>query len=181
LYTSTQDVGKRGVFFSVCHCLRFLQGGILLCGIAWVTAMQSNLVDKAKEIMEKREGHCAQAIFAPFGEYLSEGKVDFDTCMKISSAFSGGVAHTGNICGALNGALMSLGLKYGGSDSTKVNEVARELLDEFVKIHGSIICRELINHDLLTDGDVKKAFENGAFKNCSKFVEDVAILLEKRI
>ncbi len=143
--------------------------------------MQSNLVDKAKEIMEERRGHCAQAIFATFGEYLSEGKVNYDTCMKISSAFSGGIAHTGNICGALNGALIALGLKYGGSDSTKVNEVARELLGEFESLHGSTICRELINHDLLTEEDMKKAFEKRAFKNCSKYVEDVAMMLENLI
>ena len=139
----------------------------------------SNLTDKAKNIMEERRGHCAQAIFATFGEHLSQGKVNFDTCMKISSAFSGGVARTGNVCGAVTGALMALGLKYGEGDSSKVNEVAIRLFEEFKSLNGSIICRELINHDLITEEDVKQAFKTGAFNNCSKYVEDVSLILER--
>ena len=143
--------------------------------------MASNRVDAAKKIMQEQKGHCCQAILAAFGEHLSLGKVDYDICMKIASAFSGGIALTGNVCGALNGALMALGLKYGGEDSTKVNEVSVNLLDEFKSLHGSIICRELINHDLVTDEDVKQAFATGAFNNCPKFVEDAAMILEKEL
>jgi C_GCAxxG_C_C family probable redox protein len=99
--------------------------------------------------------------------------------MKISSAFSGGIARTGNVCGAITGALMALGLKYGEGDSSKVNEVATKLFEEFKSLNGSIICRELINHDLITDEDIKHAFETGAFDNCSKYVEDVSLILER--
>jgi C_GCAxxG_C_C family probable redox protein len=132
--------------------------------------------EKAKTMMQERKGHCAQAVFTTFGERLG---VDYDTCMKIASAFSGGIVRTGNVCGALNGALMALGLKYGGQDSTKVNEVASKFLDDFKSLNGSIICRELINHDLITDEDVNQAFKTEAFDNCPKFVEDAATLLEK--
>jgi C_GCAxxG_C_C family probable redox protein len=143
--------------------------------------MPTNLSDKAKKIMDERRGHCAQSIFATYGEHISSGKVDFDTCMKISSAFSGGTAQTGNVCGALNGALMALGLKYGGQDSNEVNKIAIKFLNDFEKINGSIICRELINHDLITDEDVKHAFKTGAFNKCQKYVEDAAMLLDKLI
>ena len=142
--------------------------------------MPSNPWKKARKIFEEQTGHCAQAIFGAYGEHLGSGKVDFDTCMKISSAFSGGLARTGNVCGALTGALMALGLKYGGSkNEEKVNEAAVKLLDEFTSLHGSIICRELINHDIITDEDVQQPFKNGSFDNCPKFVEDVSMLLEK--
>ncbi|MHA2377388.1 MAG: C-GCAxxG-C-C family protein [Candidatus Thorarchaeota archaeon] len=77
--------------------------------------MPSNLADSANKIFQEQKGHCSQAIFAAYGEQLGLGKVDFDTCMKIASAFSGGIALTGNVCGALTGALMALGLKYGGA------------------------------------------------------------------
>jgi C_GCAxxG_C_C family probable redox protein len=141
--------------------------------------MSSDLTEKAKKLMEERRGHCAQALFATYGEHLGSGKVDFDTCMKISSAFSGGVAGTGNICGAVNGALMALGLKYGGSPmESQVDKAATRLIEEFKVLNGTILCRELIHHDLLTDDDIKRAFEVGAFKNCSKFVEDVSRILE---
>ncbi|MFW9956223.1 MAG: C-GCAxxG-C-C family protein [Candidatus Thorarchaeota archaeon] len=141
--------------------------------------MPTNLSEKAKAIMNEQRGHCAQAIFTTYGEHASSGKVDFNTCMKISSAFSGGINRTGNVCGAINGALMALGLRYGGTPmEQKVTDAAMKLIDEFKALHGSIICRELINHDLLTDDDVKRAFATGAFKNCSKYVEDVAKILD---
>ncbi|MFW9802475.1 MAG: C-GCAxxG-C-C family protein [Candidatus Thorarchaeota archaeon] len=144
--------------------------------------MASDLSKKATKLMDEQKAHCAQAIFATYGEHLGSGKVDFETCMKISSAFSGGVARTGNICGAINGALMVLGLKYGGSPmEARVNEAAVKLMDEFKALNGTIFCRELIDHDLLSDDDVKRAFEVGAFKNCSKFVEDVSKILDRML
>ena len=142
--------------------------------------MSINLSKKATKVMEERRGSCSQAIFATYGEHLGLGKVDFDTCMKIASAFSGGIAGTGNVCGALTGALMALGLKYGSDqDPFKINVVSRKLLDEFELLNGTTICRELINHDLLTQEDLKKAFETGAFDNCPKYVEDVTKILDK--
>lgn len=74
---------------------------------------------------------------------------------------------------------MALGLRYGGSPmEAKVNEAATKLLDEFKARNGSVICRDLIKQDLLTDADVKRAFETGAFRNCPKYVEDVSKILD---
>ena len=139
--------------------------------------MSSNPADKAKSIFQEQKAHCAQAIFASYGEQLGSEKVDFDTCMKIASAFSGGISRTGNVCGALTGALMVLGLKYGSAE--RADEIAGYLLKEFKSLNESIICRELINHDLITENDLKQAFEKGSFNNCPKFVEDVSMMLEK--
>lgn len=97
--------------------------------------------------------------------------------MKITSAFGGGIAQTGNVCGALTGALMALGLKYDNAE--KADEAAVKFLDEFKSLNGSIICRELINHDLMTDKDIKQAFARGSFDNCPKFVEDVTVILDR--
>ena len=74
---------------------------------------------------------------------------------------------------------MALGLKYNtAKEPNKINDVAVQFLDEFTKIHGSTICRELINHDLITAEDLKQAFETGAFKNCTKYVEDAAVIMD---
>ncbi|MHA1138181.1 MAG: C-GCAxxG-C-C family protein [Candidatus Thorarchaeota archaeon] len=142
--------------------------------------MPSNLSQKATKIMTNRKGSCSQVVFATYGEHLSSGKVDFETGMKIASAFSGGIAGTGSMCGALTGALMALGLKYNDAEKyNQINVVARKLLDEFESINGSTICRKLINHDLLTEEDVQQAFKTGAFDNCTKYVEDVTKILDK--
>ncbi|MFW9914160.1 MAG: C-GCAxxG-C-C family protein [Candidatus Thorarchaeota archaeon] len=144
--------------------------------------MPSTLADTAKKLFsEERAYNCAQSIFAASSEHLGLGAVDQDTSVRIAAAFGGGIARTGNVCGALTGAVMALGLKYGGAgykDQEKANEVAEKLLTEFKARHGSILCRELINHDLVTDEDVKQAFKKGAFKNCPQFVDDIATMLE---
>ena len=144
--------------------------------------MSSNLSERAKAIFRENKNNCSQAIFAAYGEQLGVGKVDYDTCLKIASAFGGGIAQTGNVCGALTGALMALGLKYGSGemkDQQNVNNISVKLLNDFKSLNGSIICRELINHDLITEDDIKQAYQTGAFNNCPKFVEDVAMMLEK--
>jgi len=142
--------------------------------------MPSNSADKANKIFQDRKGSCSQAIFAGYCEQISVGKIDSDTGMKIASAFSGGIATTGNVCGALTGGLLALGLKFGDHENVnKVNVVGRTLLNEFESLNGSTICRTLINHDLLTEEDLQQAFKTGAFDNCPKYVEDVPVIMDK--
>jgi len=144
--------------------------------------------DTAIKNFQEKKASCSQAIFAAYGEQFGLGKVDYDTCMSIAYAFCGGIANTGNICGALSGALMAIGLKHGGDamnedatmeESMNVIKIGRKLLDEFKSLNGSIMCRELIKHDLLTDEDLMQAMEKGCFDNCPKFVEDVTMILDK--
>ena len=101
--------------------------------------MPSEAAKRARALVQEQKVHCAQAVLTAHGEELGSGKIDYDTLMKISSAFSGGIARQGNVCGAVTGALMALGLKYGGQDSTKANDVAVKLLEEFGNLHGTVI------------------------------------------
>ncbi|MHA1950076.1 MAG: hypothetical protein ACW987_09400 [Candidatus Thorarchaeota archaeon] len=50
----------------------------------------------ARELMNGMKASCSQAILATFGPYMGENGVDVETCMKIASAFSGGINLTGN-------------------------------------------------------------------------------------
>ena len=141
---------------------------------------ESKLNDPASKMMEERRGNCAQAIFATYGPQMGLGKIDCDLCMRITSAFGGGINLTGNVCGAITGALMALGLKY-GENFQEVANVSKQLLDEFTAINGSIICRELVGHDLFTNENLRKAFKKDIFEKCMKYVDDVARLLEKHV
>jgi C_GCAxxG_C_C family probable redox protein len=141
---------------------------------------KSKLINSVKEIMENQKGNCAQAIFASFGPYLAKEKLNFNTCMDITSLFGGGINLTGNVCGAITGALMSLGLKFNGDDQ-ELTKKSSQLLEEFKNINGSIICRELIGLDLTNDEDLKQAYQNNVFKKCEKYVFDTACLLENCI
>ena len=141
---------------------------------------ESKINASASKIMIEKQGNCAQAIYATYGPYLSNGKVDFESCMLTASAFGGGINRTGNVCGAVTGALMVLGLQY-GMDFQEVNKVSAELLEAFKSTNGSIICRELIGHDLFDNENLRQAFEKDLFKKCVKYVDDVARLLDKHV
>ncbi|MGY5874221.1 MAG: C-GCAxxG-C-C family protein [Candidatus Thorarchaeota archaeon] len=142
----------------------------------------SEIFDSASRMMPELRGNCAQAVFATYGLHMGLGKIDFDTCMKIASAFGGGINLTGNVCGAITGSLMALGIKYGGSPhESEITEISTQFLDEFISINGSILCRELIDRDLITEEDLKKPIESDIFKKCMKYVDDAARLLNKHI
>jgi C_GCAxxG_C_C family probable redox protein len=139
---------------------------------------ESKLNNSASKLMVERRGNCAQAIFAKYGPQMSSGKVDCESCMQIASAYGGGINLTGNVCGAITGALMALGIKYGGNVQ-EVTKASSQLIDEFTSINGSIICRDLVGPDLFDNEDLRKGFEQELFKKCMKFVDDAAHLLEK--
>lgn len=66
------------------------------------------------------------------------------------------MAGRGDTCGALSGALMGIGLKYGGtrSDDEEAKEraysLAQKFMQEFESRHGSVFCRDLLGHDIST-------------------------------
>lgn len=107
--------------------------------------------DMAKDYFSKGY-NCSQAVVLAFSDILD---TDDDTLAKISSSFGGGMGRLREVCGAVTGMFMVLGLLYGyeGPDSTvskpehyaKIQEVAKR----FKEKTGSIICRDL------TDGTKK--------------------------
>ncbi len=70
--------------------------------------------------------------------------MDRETALKISDSFGGGMARMGETCGAVNGALMVIGLKYGntkaGDKQAKemTYEVVRDFVNRFIRCNGSI-------------------------------------------
>ena len=67
------------------------------------------------------EGYsCSQSVLAAFAPELG---LDADAALRVSAAFGGGMGRTGGTCGAVTGALMALGLKYG---ATVADPVAKE-------------------------------------------------------
>jgi len=141
---------------------------------------ESELDNLASKMMIDGKGNCSQAIFAKYAPKLEKGNIDFDTCMRITSAFGGGINLTGNVCGAITGALMTLGLKY-GENFQEVMKISTQFIDEFKSINGSIICRDLVGHDFFDNEDLRKTNNKEIFEKCKKCVDDAACLLEKYI
>jgi C_GCAxxG_C_C family probable redox protein len=108
-------------------------------------------------------------------------------CLKVSCAFGGGMGRQQHTCGALTGALMVLGLKYGKAlndpeeKKSFTYSKARELFLEFKKLHGSTICLDLLNGLNMNDpDDNRKIKELKLFDiQCEKYVADAVKISEK--
>jgi C_GCAxxG_C_C family probable redox protein len=140
-----------------------------------------NRVEKASDLLDKGY-NCAQSVLASFVDKYNMKEND---AFLVSSAFGGGIGRFGKIYGALSGALMVVGLKYGaGSESTpevkdKLYEMARKVYNEFERINGSAICNELLGVDMSIPEQRKKAGDMGFFKTkCPEFVKSAVMILE---
>ena len=125
---------------------------------------------------------CSQAILA---EYATIFGLSSELAMKIAAGFAGGMRR-GSICGAITGAYMTLGLRYSAPNCEKsegrkdVYKAVSEFSTEFEKIHGTILCKELLGCDISTPEGMKIAQAQELFKKvCPKFLNDAADLLEK--
>jgi C_GCAxxG_C_C family probable redox protein len=94
---------------------------------------------------------CSQAVCLAFAEDFG---IDRETALKLSCAFGGGMAHSGNTCGAATGALMVIGMKYGRTRlddmvaKEKTYEVTNAFMTEFLRRNHSLNCTDLIGHNL---------------------------------
>jgi len=129
--------------------------------------------------------NCAQSVLAAFAAQLG---LDESRALKLASPFGGGVSRRGEVCGAVTGALMVLGLAQ-GSDTPAGKEKAyllgQDFLQRFETRHGTILCRTLIQCDLSTPEGLQQARGRGVFTDlCPQFVrsatEITQTLLVKR-
>lgn len=102
--------------------------------------------DKAEALF--REGYnCAQAVLLAFEDVTGLNK---ETASAISSSFGGGLGRMREVCGAVSGAAMVLGIvkgNYPPEDHRKKSghyKLIQEFAEKFKAENGSIICRELL-------------------------------------
>jgi C_GCAxxG_C_C family probable redox protein len=67
--------------------------------------------------------NCSQAVFTTFA---TEMGIDESLALKLATEFGGG-ARCGQMCGAVSGALMVLGLKYGHYHSDNKEEKSKHI------------------------------------------------------
>ena len=59
---------------------------------------------------------CSRAVLATFSGTFG---LDRDMAIKVAGAFGGGMSHLCQVCGAVSGALMVIGLKHGVTGEAK--------------------------------------------------------------
>jgi C_GCAxxG_C_C family probable redox protein len=127
--------------------------------------------------------NCAQSVFSSFAATMG---LEEKESLKITSGFGAGICYKGEICGAVTGAYMALGLKYGRwkSEDTEAKEktysLMREFDREFTARNNSIYCKHLLEDDISTPEGWKKIHEAHRFQtHCPRFVKDAAEIAEK--
>ena len=115
---------------------------------------------------------CSMAVFSRLAPELGlteeQGK-------KLSSCFGVGMMQ-GTICGAVSGAFMAIGYKYGNTEPGDMQQKGlcmakrQEFIDKFTAEFGSLTCPGLLNLDLRKPEDMKKAQEQGVLSTiCPKY------------
>ncbi len=106
------------------------------------------LKEKAETLYRQGDYLCSEAVFTVINDYL--GQPLPPEAVRLASGFPVGIGGSGCTCGALTGAIMSLGLKYGRQGPKQNNEkimaLSKELHDEFKERFGSTCCRVLIRN-----------------------------------
>lgn len=142
---------------------------------------------KINEAVKYFEGdwNCCQSIIMTYGPQFG---LPMDKSTRIGTSFAGGMARRGEVCGAVTGALMIIGLKYGMTNEAdsqardKTYELVNEFMDRFKAKHEFLRCRDLLECDLTTAEGRKTAQEKGLFKTlCPELVKSAAEILEELI
>ena len=143
-------------------------------------------MDKVKQSVScfKEGFNCSQSVFSTFAVEMG---MDRDTALKVSQAFGGGMGgKMGETCGAVTGAFMVIGLKYGrvrvddDEAKRKTYALVQEFTRRFKARNGTIVCRELLGCDIGTPDGERIAKEAKLFSTlCPGFVRDAAEIVEE--
>lgn len=129
---------------------------------------------------------CSQAVLAAFADRYGLSR---EHALRLAAAFEGGTAMQADVCGALVGAYLVLGLEYGGIDpndvetkhktAEKVREAARLFAE---RNQGHIDCRDLMECDISSPVGLDLALKKGLFdRQCPRFVRDAVQIAEELI
>jgi len=141
----------------------------------------NNFRERAMELF--KEGYnCSQSVFAAFCE---ECGMDFETALKISSSFSGGMGRLREVCGAVSGMFMVVGMKYGYSDPkdslSKAEHYKRiqELAEQFKEKNHSLICRDILGLSTQSESYIPEERTAEYYKKrpCAELVGDAAEIM----
>jgi C_GCAxxG_C_C family probable redox protein len=136
--------------------------------------------EKASEFFENGF-NCSQSVFAVFCEKYG---LPQEKALKIACGFGGGMRNA-EICGAVSGAVMVIGLHGGqcmaGDMKSKADCYAKtlEFTNKFRENQGSIICREILGLDICTSEGFEQAKNQNMFTTkCVSMVVSAVEILE---
>lgn len=130
---------------------------------------------------------CSEAVLLSLSEAVG---VKSKLIPRIATGFGAGIARSGNICGALSGAIMGLGVSFGRDEvsSATVSKYwfSNEFVESFKKEFGTLRCPVLLGLDLDDPEDYeifrkKNLWEKKCKPIIKKSVELAYKILERNI
>ncbi len=129
------------------------------------------------------EGYnCSQAVLIAFEDVTGLPR---EVSARLASSFGGGMGRLREVCGAISGAFMVLGLLYGyespEAKAEKAEHYARiqALAEQFRQRHGSIVCRELLKNPGTLPVPEDRTPEYYKSRPCLAMVRSAAELTER--
>lgn len=133
----------------------------------------------------KQGYNCSQSVL---GVFCEEYGLDFETAMKISSSFGGGMGRMREVCGAVSGMFMVAGLALANSQpshgaKSEHYKIIQELAKRFRDKNSSIICRELLQGIENSNSPIPSQRTKEYYKKrpCLELVKDAVEILEQFI
>ena len=147
----------------------------------------ANHAELAKQLFMKGY-NCAQSVFCAFTDVTG---YDIDTSARMASSFGGGLGRLREVCGAVSGAALVLGIVKGYDDPDDYEAkkqhyaLVREFADRFKEKNTSIICRELLSHSSLNSesGGAPEQRSEAYYEKrpCPNLVYDAAHILDEML
>lgn len=125
---------------------------------------------------------CSQVVAEHFAKDMG---LSVEEARKLTACYGGGCA-MGGTCGAVSGAMMVLGAKYGQYDEAHMEQkevMAQKraaFFDAFREAYGSPLCRDLLQFDLSKPDEREQAVSSGIMMDlCPRIVHDTIRMTEK--
>ena len=125
--------------------------------------------------------NCAQSVVVAFCDVTG---LEPDFAAKLASSFGGGMGRMREVCGAVSGMLMVVGLLYGydtpGDDAAKKEQYAlvQQLAGQFRERVGSIVCREILKNPSTDPTPSPRTEEYYKKRPCARMVATAAEILD---
>lgn len=126
--------------------------------------------------------NCCQSVIGPFAEDLGLSE---EMALRIGSGFGGGLRN-GEVCGAISGSIMALGLKVGHyeadnlKDKERANQLTSYLMDKFYEKYSTVRCKDILGCEdkSMEEWRIVKSTPE-ANETCFEMIEDAVRFLHR--
>ena len=144
-------------------------------------------MDKAQEALQLHINgfNCSQSVLAVFAKELGISK---KTALRVSTGFGGGM-RMGEVCGALTGALMALGLHNGHDvegdleEKQRANDMTLAFVGKFKMLNGAVRCVDILEGLNASIPEEKELIEERGLRqiHCTKAIEIAVSLVQEHL